>query len=144
MSDGLAIGGPIWATVYAGLSVFILLASRLFPGRGYALLGGAVSRVPADETAYAHRDRRIMANVAAMFQSPHEASQHEKWVVGLATALQDGPGAYVNFLNDDGDERIHEAYPGSTYERLRQVKREYDPDNLFRLNQNIPPGTQPR
>ncbi len=108
------------------------------------VLGGAVSRVPADETAYAHRDRRIMANVAAMFQSPHDASQHEKWVVGLAATLQDGPGAYVNFLNDDGDERIHEAYPGSTYERLCQVKREYDPDNLFRLNQNIAPDPQPR
>jgi FAD/FMN-containing dehydrogenase len=103
------------------------------------VLGGAVSRVPAADTAYAHRDRRIMANVAAIFGSPAEAEPHTEWVVGLTAALQDGAGAYVNFLNDDGDERIHEAYPGSTYERLRQVKRRYDPDNLFRLNQNIPP-----
>jgi FAD/FMN-containing dehydrogenase len=104
------------------------------------VLGGAVSRVPADDTAYAHRDRRIMGNVAAIFGSPADHAQHEEWVVGLAAALQDGTGAYVNFLNEDGAERIQEAYPGSTYERLRQVKRRYDPDNLFRLNQNILPA----
>ena len=104
------------------------------------VLGGAISRVPADATAYAHRDRRIMGNVAAVFGDPAEAAPHEEWVVGLAAALQDGPGAYVNFLNDDGAARIQEAYPGPTYERLRQVKRRYDPDNVFRLNSNIPPA----
>jgi hypothetical protein len=104
------------------------------------VLGGAISRVPADATAYAHRDRRIMGNVAAVFGDPADVPLHEEWVVGLAAALQDGPGAYVNFLNDDGAERIQEAYPGPTYERLRQVKRRYDPDNLFRLNSNIRPA----
>ncbi|HEX5993732.1 MAG TPA: FAD-binding oxidoreductase [Jiangellales bacterium] len=104
------------------------------------VLGGAVSRVAADGTAYAHRDRRIMANVAAVFGSPADAAPHTEWVVGLTAALQDGAGAYVNFLNEDGEERIHEAYPESTYERLRRVKRRYDPGNLFRLNQNIPPA----
>jgi len=103
-------------------------------------LGGAISRVPAGDTAYAHRDRRIMANVAAIVGSPADAATHEEWVVGLANAIQDGPGAYVNFLNEDGDARIEEAYPGPTLERLRQVKRRYDPGNVFRMNQNIIPA----
>ncbi len=105
------------------------------------VLGGAISRVPAAETAYAHRDRRIMANVAAIFTNPADAALHEEWVVGLAAELKDGTeGAYVNFLNADGDDRLGEAYPGSTLDRLRSVKRRYDPDNLFRLNQNITPA----
>ena len=62
-------------------------------------------------------------------------------MAGLADALQNGrPGAYVNFLAADGAERMHEAYPGSTWDRLASVKRRYDPDNLFRLNQNISPA----
>jgi FAD/FMN-containing dehydrogenase len=104
------------------------------------VMGGAIATVPDGDTAYGHRDRRIMANVAAVFGSPDDAARHEEWVVGLAATLQDGPGAYVNFLNDDGTARIQEAYPAPIYERLRQVKRQYDPDNLFRLNQNIQPA----
>ena len=50
------------------------------------------------------------------------------------------PGVYVNFLSDEGPERVREAYPGATWDRLVEVKRRYDPDNLFRRNQNIPPG----
>ena len=49
-------------------------------------------------------------------------------------------GAYVNFLEDEGEERIRAAYPGATWDRLREIKRRYDPTNLFRLNQNIPPA----
>ena len=59
----------------------------------------------------------------------------------LADALrQDDTAAYVNFLGDEGEERIRAAYPGDTWDRLVDVKRRYDPTNLFRLNQNIPPG----
>ena len=105
------------------------------------VLGGAMARVPSDATAFAHRDRRIMVNVAALYQQPDEAARHERWVAGLADALQNGrPGAYVNFLAADGAERMHEAYPGSTWDRLASVKQRYDPDNLFRLNQNISPA----
>ena len=49
-------------------------------------------------------------------------------------------GAYVNFLVDEGESRIRDAYPGKTWDRLRAVKRRYDPTNLFRINQNIPPA----
>jgi FAD/FMN-containing dehydrogenase len=59
----------------------------------------------------------------------------------LAAALHQGDdGAYVNFLGDEGPERVRQAYPGPTWDRLVEVKRRYDPDNLFRRNQNIPPG----
>jgi Berberine and berberine like len=105
------------------------------------VLGGAAARVPAYATAYAHRQRRMMVAVTALFGTAEEAPEHERWVNGLADALrQDDQGAYVNFLSDEGEERIRAAYPGETWDRLVAVKRRYDPTNLFRLNQNIPPG----
>ncbi|HSK26946.1 MAG TPA: FAD-binding oxidoreductase [Jiangellales bacterium] len=104
------------------------------------VLGGAMARVPADATAFAHRDRRLMVNVAALYEDPAERPAHEAWVRALSAELADGPGAYVNFLGDDGAARIHEAYPGDTWDRLVAVKRRYDPGNLFRLNHNVPPA----
>jgi FAD/FMN-containing dehydrogenase len=103
------------------------------------VLGGAIARVPADATAFAHRDRRIMVNVAAFFNGDDRA-QKLAWVTELAAAVQGEPGAYVNFLGDDGPQRIREAYPAATWDRLAAVKRRYDPTNLFRLNQNILPA----
>jgi FAD/FMN-containing dehydrogenase len=62
-------------------------------------------------------------------------------VLGFMRDMQQGDrGAYVNFVVDEGPERVHDAYPGATYERLAEIKRRYDPQNLFRLNQNIPPA----
>ena len=62
------------------------------------------------------------------------------WVGTFHDALLQGDhGAYVNFVNDEGAERVRDAYPGSTWERLTEVKTRYDPTNLFHLNQNIPP-----
>jgi hypothetical protein len=105
------------------------------------VLGGAMSRVPAEATAFAHRKSRIMVNVAALYERLDEAKKHETWATGFVAALRQGDtGAYVNFLADEGQERIREAYPGTTWDRLREIKRRYDPTNLFRLNQNIPPA----
>ena len=108
------------------------------------VLGGAVARVPAEATAYAHRGRRIMANVAAVYARPEEAAVHAPWVERFAAALRQdtaaAPGAYVNFLGDEGAARVREAYPGPTWDRLAAIKARYDPTNLFRLNQNIPPA----
>jgi FAD/FMN-containing dehydrogenase len=104
------------------------------------VLGGAMSRVPAQATAFAHRRSRIMVNVAALYQRPEEQVRHQDWVDGLAGELRRGDaGAYVGFLADEGEERIRAAYPGATWERLVAIKRRYDPDNLFRLNQNVAP-----
>ena len=105
------------------------------------VLGGAMARVPEDATAFAHRTSRIMVNVAAIYEDAAERPAHLAWVEETSSALRQGDsGAYVNFLAEDGPERIRNAYPGATWDRLVELKRRYDPDNLFRLNQNIPPG----
>jgi FAD/FMN-containing dehydrogenase len=105
------------------------------------VLGGAMARVPVDATAFAHRRSRIMANLATIYGDPAEGPKHEAWVSRFAGAIRQGDaGAYVNFLGLEGPERVHDAYPGRTWERLTQLKGRYDPTNLFRLNQNIPPA----
>jgi len=107
------------------------------------VLGGAMARVPAEATAFAHRGRRMMVNVAALYERPEEKATHEAWAADFAAALRRGtPGVYVNFLGDEGEPRVHEAYPGATWDRLAAIKRRYDPTNLFRLNQNIPPANE--
>jgi FAD/FMN-containing dehydrogenase len=106
------------------------------------VLGGAMARVPADATAYAHRSSRILVNLAAFYEGEEERGGREAWVADFAARLDQGdPGAYVNFIGDEGSQRVRAAYPAATYERLAEVKRRYDPQNLFRLNQNVPPAT---
>ncbi len=104
------------------------------------VLGGAMAGVPADATAFANRTRRFMVSVAAVYERPDEAAVHGPWVDELATKLRNGDvGAYVGFLGDEGEERVREAYPPATLDRLAEIKRRYDPTNLFRLNQNVSP-----
>ncbi len=104
-------------------------------------LGGAMARVPDDATAFAHRRSRLMVTTAAVFEQLDETTTHQAWVDDLAGAIGlDGRGAYVNFLGEEGEAGIREAYPDPTWDRLRSIKRRYDPGNLFRLNQNVPPA----
>jgi hypothetical protein len=105
------------------------------------VLGGAMARVPVEATAFAHRRSRIMVNLAAFYDGEADRVRKERWVTDLAAALrQDDAGAYVNFLGDEGPARVRAAYPGSTWDRLAEIKRRYDPENLFRRNQNVPPA----
>jgi FAD/FMN-containing dehydrogenase len=107
------------------------------------VLGGAMARVPAEATAFAHRDRRLMITVAAVVEHIEDLPAYEPWVVSLADMLRDeSEAAYVNFLADEGEAGVRAAYPGGTWDRLREVKRRYDPTNLFRLNQNVPPANE--
>jgi len=104
------------------------------------VLGGAMARAPADATAFAHRASKIMVNVAALYENPDEKPTHETWVTEFAAALrQSDTGAYVNFLGVESEAGVRAAYPGGTWDRLAAIKSRYDPTNLFRLNQNIPP-----
>jgi FAD/FMN-containing dehydrogenase len=104
-------------------------------------LGGAIARVPDDATAYAHRSSGIMVNVAVFYEGEHDKGQKQAWLDETMAAIkQSDDGAYVNFVGDEGEARIRAAYPRGTYERLADIKRRYDPDNLFRLNQNVPPA----
>jgi len=105
------------------------------------VLGGAMARVPAEASAFAHRQRGLMVALGAVYEHAAETPRHEKWVSDFAAALRQGdPGVYVNFLGDEGEARVRDAYPGSTWERLAAIKARYDPTNLFRRNQNIPPA----
>jgi FAD/FMN-containing dehydrogenase len=104
------------------------------------VLGGAMARVPAEATAFAHRDCKIMAIVVSFFEGTDDMPVRQQWVDELYAAIDQGvPGAYVNFLDDEGEDRVRAAYPGKTWDRLAAIKAKYDPTNLFRLNQNIPP-----
>jgi FAD/FMN-containing dehydrogenase len=106
------------------------------------VLGGAMARVPAQATAFAHRASRLMVNLAALYQRADQAEEHQAWVDHLAAALHHGTArAYVNFLGEEGQARVHQAYPEPTWARLAAVKAHYDPTNLFHRNQNIPPTT---
>jgi FAD/FMN-containing dehydrogenase len=105
------------------------------------VLGGAMARVPVEATAFAHRHRPMMAGVGCVYEQAADRPAHDAWADEFAAALRQGdPGVYVNFLSDEGPARVREAYPGPTWDRLVEVKRRWDPDNLFRHNQNIPPS----
>ena len=105
------------------------------------VLGGAMARVAPDATAFAHRDKRILGNVAAFIDAPEQRPEREAWVNALTADLRgDDHTAYVNFLEDEGPARVRDAYPAGTWDRLAAIKRRYDPSNLFRLNQNVPPA----
>ncbi|HEY9227694.1 MAG TPA: FAD-binding oxidoreductase [Gemmatimonadaceae bacterium] len=105
------------------------------------VLGGAMARVPADATAFAHRTKSMLVNVAAFYTNDAERAARTTWANAFARALQPhDDSAYVGFLSDDGAARIRSAYPGATWDRLTKIKSTYDLTNLFRLNQNILPG----
>ena len=105
------------------------------------VLGGAMARVPVDATAFAHRHSPIMVNVAAVVATLEDIPAQAPWLEGFAAALNQGDdGKYVNFVVDEDETAVHRAYPGKTWDRLVEIKSRYDPANLFRRNQNIPPA----
>ncbi len=106
------------------------------------ILGGAMARVPAGATAFAHREAGVMVIIITPYEDVAEAPIHQAFTQAYYEALRPRAiGVYANFLEDEGEARVHEAYPELTYRRLAQVKRDYDPTNLFHLNQNIRPAT---
>ncbi|TDE13100.1 FAD-binding oxidoreductase [Jiangella asiatica] len=103
-------------------------------------INGACHRVAPDETAFAYRDATFAAVIAGMWPDPAQNAANTQWVRDYyaATAPLSEEGGYVNFMAGDDQDRIAANYKGN-YARLVDVKRRYDPDNLFRLNQNIRP-----
>ena len=103
-------------------------------------INGACHRVAPDATAFAYRDATFATVIAGMWPDPAENDANTAWVRGFfdATAPHSEAGGYVNFMAGDDQERIKDNYKGN-YDRLVDVKRNYDPDNLFRHNQNIRP-----
>jgi len=102
-------------------------------------LGGAVRRVPAQDSAYALRDQEFIVNVIARTPDAHGFDEAVEWARGVATALGPEASTYVNFTGESDPSMVRASYPPETYRRLVELKNRYDPTNLFRLNQNIVP-----
>lgn len=103
-------------------------------------IDGACQRVGADETAFGHRDANFSMVVVSAWEDPADDEANTEWVrqYSAAIAPHSEPGGYINFMAADDDDRVPANY-GENYARLVDVKRTYDPDNLFRINQNIQP-----
>ncbi len=104
-------------------------------------LGGAVSRVGADETAFNGRASGYTFNIYGVTESADGFTEERQWARDFWSALQphQAKSVYVNFLMEEGEERVRMAYGPEKYQRLKALKRKYDPTNFFRLNQNIAP-----
>lgn len=104
-------------------------------------INGAASRVPASATAFAYRDARFATVIAGMWPDPADNDANIKWVKDYYAAIapHSERGGYVNFMSGDDQDRIRDNYRGN-YDRLTQVKKQYDPANLFHMNQNIEPA----
>lgn len=104
-------------------------------------MGGAISRVGEDETAFSGRGAGHTFNITAATAGHDGFDEEREWVRDFWSALEphQTSGVYVNFLMNEGEDRVREAYGTKKYDRLKALKRRYDPGNLFRLNQNIPP-----
>ena len=106
-----------------------------------AQLGGAMARVKPDATAFVGRDARYIMNVHGRWSDPADDARVRAWARRTfedAAPHATGSG-YVNFLTEDEGERVAASY-GTNYARLQTLKRRFDPDNLFRMNLNIPPA----
>ena len=104
-------------------------------------MGGAVGRVDKAETAFNGRTAGFTYNIGACTQTRTGFDEERAWVRDFWSALEPWhQGVYVNFLGDEGADRVREAYGSDKYNRLRALKQKYDPENFFRLNQNIAPN----
>jgi hypothetical protein len=104
-------------------------------------LGGAIARVGEDETAFNGRTAGHTININATTATSEGFDEERDWSRNFWSALQPHhTSVYVNFLMDEGEDRIRQAYGAERYDRLKSLKQKYDPDNFFSLNQNIPPG----
>ena len=113
----------------------IFSALHLYP------INGVASRIENDGTAWSYRDAKWAATIFAADPEPANVDDQKAWVVDYWDAVHphSAGGAYVNFMGDEGQDRIKTAYRDN-YPRLAEIKKRYDPDNLFRLNQNIKPA----
>ena len=106
----------------------------------FRILGGAVADVPHHATAYSHRDKLIMANAAAMVADPGDVPAAQSAVDGLIDLLPADRGAYPGFLGAADATVTERIYAADTWTRLRDIKRTYDPDNVFHRNHNVAPA----
>jgi len=133
------------STLKDGLLDAVIASIRKLPSPQceifFGALGGATTRPAPDSAAYPHRDATFVMNVHGRWEDPADDTRGIGWARDFfdASAPFASGGVYVNFLTADEGDRVRAAY-GPNYDRLTQVKRTYDPDNLFRMNQNIKPA----
>lgn len=102
---------------------------------------GQMQRIPADRTAFAHRDANFMLAIIAHWEETEGDSQNTGWVDSFWSAIRPySQGVYSNFLQAEGEARIREAYANGVYARLAVLKAQYDPTNMFSGNENIKPA----
>jgi FAD/FMN-containing dehydrogenase len=103
-------------------------------------MGGAVAAVEERASAFGHRDARYDVVIGANWADPAHTERYVQWAKKVAQALEPhARGGYVNYLTEAGDEEVRAAY-GDRYAQLQALKHRYDPDNVFRRNQNVPPS----
>ncbi|WP_053174844.1 FAD-binding oxidoreductase [Nonomuraea sp. SBT364] len=122
------------------IEAFLDRGDGTYPAARLTLNGGAIGDVPDEDTAYSHRDAQIEFNTSAGWTDP--ADDHARMTAARKYAAGVEPfasGAYVNALSDEGASGVHRAYTPAKLARLRELKRTYDPDNVFHLNENIRP-----
>lgn len=128
------------------IATFVSYAKEMTSPFSVALivpLGGAVGRVGEHETAFSHRTTAYDYAVYSLWTDPKDSERHVKWTQSFGAAMQPfSIGVYVNEMANEGEDRVRAAYSPANYERLVSLKNKYDPTNLFRLNQNIPPASE--
>jgi FAD/FMN-containing dehydrogenase len=107
-------------------------------------MGGALARVPDEETPLGLRDSAFNFHAISMWTDPADPERHIRWARDITEAMQPWTSerTYLNFIGDEGEERVRTAYDPEKFSRLVALKDKYDPDNLFRLNQNIKPTSR--
>lgn len=125
---------------WAATAIEAVTSARTFAALNLRPMGGAIARVPAEATAFAHREHAVMASVAAPTPDPAALPAVQAWADDVAGRLGLSGAGYVNFMSAAAADDVAAAYPGAVLERLRAVKRTYDPDNLFRYNHNVAPA----
>ena len=105
-------------------------------------LEGAVAQSGREDTAFSHRDTRYRAVILGLWTDPDVTDASIAWVRDYQAALQafSTGGVHVNYLGEEGEDRVKAAYEPEIYARLAALKAKYDPTNFFRLNQNIKPA----
>lgn len=128
----------------AAMDILVTYASQITSPLSIVMvasLGGAVARVGEYDTAFSHRHTMFDFAIDSVWTDPCESELHIRWTNDFWTAMRTfSTGVYVNELGDEGEERVREAYNPVTYRRLVALKNTYDPENLFRFNQNIKPS----
>ena len=129
------------------IDTFVDYASRLDTPLSQAIMfrhGGAVGRVPDDAMAASHRDATYMMHPIAVWDDPDDSERHISWCRNLCAAMRPHTtgGVYLNMTMAEGEERVRAGYGPAKYRRLVALKNKYDPDNLFRVNQNIKPSRE--